>query len=146
MEEIQSVRHLIYCVRGENVILDRDIAGLYGVSTGALNQAVKRNQSRFPSDFMFQLSEKEWEVLKSQIVIAKTGRGGTRSLPYAFTEHGVLMLASVLRSNVAAQVSINISMRKEIDTIYEALGALSMQPIQIEPKRIKIGFKRSYED
>ena len=141
----------------------------------------------------FQLSEKEWEVLKSQIVIAKTGRGGTRSLPYAFTEHGVLMLASVLRSNVAAQVSINISrtfaemrrfidsttkistelselrtkialledycddnmeavndlsedMRKEIDTIYEALGALSMQPIQIEPKRIKIGFKRSYED
>ena len=193
MEEIQSVRHLIYCVRGENVILDRDIAGLYGVSTGALNQAVKRNQSRFPSDFMFQLSEKEWEVLKSQIVIAKTGRGGTRSLPYAFTEHGVLMLASVLRSNVAAQVSINISrtfaemrrfidsttkistelselrtkialledycddnmeaindlsedMRKEIDTIYEVLGALSMQPIQIEPKRIKIGFKRSYED
>ena len=94
----------------------------------------------------FQLSEKEWEVLKSQIVIAKTGRGGTRSLPYAFTEHGVLMLASVLRSNVAAQVSINISMRKEIDTIYEVLGALSMQPIQIEPKRIKIGFKRSYED
>ena len=112
MENVISVRHLIYNVRGENIILDRDIASLYGVSTGALNQAVKRNLNRFPLDFMFQLSEEEWAVLQSQFVIAKTGRGGTRSLPYAFTEHGVLMLASVFRSNVAAQVSMMIPWKR----------------------------------
>jgi hypothetical protein len=192
MAENLSVRHLIYNIRGESVILDRDIAALYGVTTGALNQAVRRNQYRFPSDFMFQLTEQEWFSLKSQFVIAKTGRGGTRSLPFAFTEHGVIMLASVLRSNVAAQVSINIArtfaemrryvdsttrlstelselrakiellenycddnmeavndlsedMRKELDTIYDALGALSIKPLPDEPKRTKIGFKRSTE-
>ena len=83
-------------MRGEYVILDKDIAQLYGVTTGALNQAVKRNINRFPSDFMFQLTVAEFDALKSQIVIAKAGRGGSRNLPYAFTEHGVLMLASVL--------------------------------------------------
>jgi hypothetical protein len=192
MAENLSVRHLIYNIRGESVILDRDIAALYGVTTGALNQAVRRNQYRFPSDFMFQLTEQVWFSLKSQFVIAKTGRGGTRSLPFAFTEHGVIMLASVLRSNVAAQVSINIArtfaemrryvdsttrlstelselrakiellenycddnmeavndlsedMRKELDTIYDALGALSIKPLPDEPKRTKIGFKRSTE-
>ena len=88
------VRYPIFNIRGENVILDKEIAGLYGVTTGALNQAVKRNLDRFPIDFMFQLTKEEWESLKSQFVIAKTGRGGSRSLPYAFTEHGVLMLAS----------------------------------------------------
>ena len=91
------------------MILDRDIAALYCVTTGALNQAVKRNLDRFPSDFMFRLTKEEWTGLKSQIVIAKEGRGGLRSLPYAFTEHGVLMLASVLHSSIAAQASINIS-------------------------------------
>ena len=84
-------------LRGEYVILDKDIALLYGVTTGPLNQAVKRNSNRFPSDFMFQLTAEEFDSLKSQIVIAKPGRGGSRSLPYAFTEHGVLMLASVLK-------------------------------------------------
>jgi hypothetical protein len=84
-------------IRGEYVILDKDIAQLYGVTTGALNQAVKRNANRFPSDFMFQLTAAEFDSLKSQIVIAKPGRGGSRNLPYAFTEHGVLMLASVLK-------------------------------------------------
>lgn len=103
------VRYPIFNIRGENVILDKEIAGLYGVTTGALNQAVKRNLDRFPIDFMFQLTKEEWESLKSQFVIAKTGRGGSRSLPYAFTEHGVLMLASVLHSGIAAQASINIS-------------------------------------
>lgn len=111
MEELSTitVRHLIYTIRGENVILDKDIAVLYGVTTGALNQAVKRNAKRFPPDFMFQLTEEEWSSLKSQIVIAKTGRGGSRTLPYAFTEHGVLMLASVLKTDIAAQASINIA-------------------------------------
>ena len=78
-----SLRYPIFNIRGENVILDKDIAGLYGVATGALNQAVKRNHDRFPIDFMFQLTQEEWESLKSQFVIAKTGRGGSRSLPYA---------------------------------------------------------------
>ena len=96
-------------LRGEYVILDKDIALLFGVTTGALNQAVKRNSNRFPSDFMFQLTAEEFDSLKSQIVIAKPGRGGSRSLPYAFTEHGVLMLASVLKSDIAALVSINIA-------------------------------------
>ena len=96
-------------MRGEYVILDKDIAQLYGVTTGALNQAVKRNINRFPSDFMFQLTAAEFDSLKSQIVIAKAGRGGSRNLPYAFTEHGVLMLASVLKSDIAALVSINIA-------------------------------------
>ena len=96
-------------LRGEYVLLDKHIAQLYGVTTGALNQAVKRNINRFPSDFMFQLTTDEFESLKSQIVIAKPGRGGSRNLPYAFTEHGVLMLASVLKSNIAALVSINIA-------------------------------------
>ena len=96
-------------IRGEYVILDKDIAQLYGVTTGALNQAVKRNANRFPSDFMFQLTAAEFDSLKSQIVIAKPRRGGSRNLPYAFTEHGVLMLASVLKSEIAALVSINIA-------------------------------------
>ena len=89
-------------IRGEYVILDKDIAQLYGVTTGALNQAVKRNANRFPSDFMFQLTAAEFDSLKSQIVIAKPGRGGSRNLPYAFTEHGVLMLASVLKSEICS--------------------------------------------
>jgi diphthamide synthase (EF-2-diphthine--ammonia ligase) len=75
-------------MRGEYVIMDKDIAQLYGVTTSALNQAVKRNINRFPSDFMFQLTVAEFDALKSQIVIAKAGRGGSRNLPYAFTEHG----------------------------------------------------------
>lgn len=105
----EPIKQLIVSLRGENVILDKDIATLYGVSTGALNQAVKRNLVRFPSDFMFQLTEEEWATLKSQIVIAKKGRGGSRTLPFAFTEYGVLMLASVLLSDIAAQASINIA-------------------------------------
>lgn len=194
MEELSTitVRHLIYTIRGENVILDKDIAVLYGVTTGALNQAVKRNAKRFPPDFMFQLTEEEWSSLKSQIVIAKTGRGGSRTLPYAFTEHGVLMLASVLKTDIAAQASINIArtfsemrryvaatsnltagiaelrakvelldnrceenlravndlsedIRQEIENLYLAIGALSINP-QIPEKRNKIGFKRGDEE
>ena len=110
-------------LRGEYVILDKDIALLYGVTTGALNQAVKRNSNRFPSDFMFQLTAEEFDSLKSQIVIAKPGRGGSRSLPYAFTEHGVLMLASVLKSDIAALVSINIARTFAEMRIYIAVNS-----------------------
>jgi hypothetical protein len=89
-------------------MLDSDLANLYQVSTSALNQAVARNLSRFPKDFMFQLTPTEAAVLKSQIVIANKGRGGRQSPPYAFTEQGIAMLSSVLRSDRAVQVNIAI--------------------------------------
>ena len=99
----------IYIIRGQKVMLDRDLAEMYGVETGVLNQAVKRNISRFPEDFMFQLDNVEYKSLISQIVISKKeGRGGTRKLPFAFTEQGVAQLSSVLRSETAIQVNIQI--------------------------------------
>jgi len=101
-----SVEHLILTVRGHRVILDADIAALYGVETKVLNRAVKRNADRFPPDFMFQLSDKEFEALRCQ---SGTSRwGGRRYLPYAFTEHGALMLASVLNSTQAVQASLYV--------------------------------------
>lgn len=96
----------IYLIRGQKIMLDRDLAELYGVETRVLNQAVKRNENRFPSDFMFQLNEKELENLISQNVTSSWG--GHRKLPFAFTEHGVLMLSNVLKSDSAIKVSIVI--------------------------------------
>ncbi len=101
------VEGLIYQIRGERVILDQDLAQLYEVETKVLVQAVKRNSERFPLDFMFQLSDQEVKALRSQIVTSK-GRGGRRSSPYAFTEHGVAMLSSILRSKRAVEVNIQI--------------------------------------
>ena len=100
------IRSRIFTIRGVQVMLDRDLAVLYGVSTGALNQAVKRNKRRFPERFMFQLGKAESENLKSQSVISSWG--GARSYPYAFTEQGIAMLSSVLRSETAILVSIRI--------------------------------------
>jgi hypothetical protein len=99
--QLQLIQNLIYEIRGQNVMLDFDIAELYSVETRVLNQAVKRNKDRFPKDFMFQLNEKEFDNLKSQFVM--TSWGGRRTLPYAFTEHGVTMLASILKSKKAIQ-------------------------------------------
>lgn len=98
----------IYEIRNQKVMLDSDLAELYGVETKVLNQAIKRNIDRFPDDFMFQLTESEWQSLRSQIVTSKTGRGGRTYLPNVFTEHGVLMLSSVLNSTQAIQVNIQI--------------------------------------
>lgn len=100
----------IVTIRGLSVLLDADLAALYGVTPGALMQAVRRNAGRFPPDFMFALSNQEVTALKSQFVISKprAGRGGRRSNPYAFTEQGVAMLSSVLRSDTAVQVNIEI--------------------------------------
>jgi hypothetical protein len=100
----------IFTLRGLSVLLDSDLALLYGVSTKALLQAVRRNPDCFPSDFMFQLSNQELEVLRSQTVTSKPadGRGGRRSLPFAFTEQGVAMLSSVLRSETAVRVNVEI--------------------------------------
>ena len=101
------IESLIYIIREERVILDQDLAALYEVETKALVQAVQRNIGRFPPDFMFQLSFQEFTALRSQIVTSK-GRGGRRTAPYAFTEHGVAMLSSVLRSERAVEINIEI--------------------------------------
>ncbi|MBI1743368.1 ORF6N domain-containing protein [Candidatus Acetothermia bacterium] len=105
---IERIEHSIYFVRGHRVMLDSDLAALYGVTTARLNEQVKRNIDRFPADFMFKLNLKEFTALMSQIAISKTGRGGRRKLPYVFTEHGAVMLASVLNSPVAVHASIQV--------------------------------------
>ncbi len=105
----ETILQKIYVIRGQKVMLDRDLAEMYGVEVRVLNQAVKRNATRFPDDFMFQLTETEFKSLISQFVISKNkGRGGTRKLPYAFTEQGVAMLSSVLNSETAIQMNIQI--------------------------------------
>ena len=105
MPKIQrSIREL----RGSNVMLDADLATLYGVQTRGLVQAVKRNAARFPADFVFKLTPSELASLRSQSVISNGGRGGRRTAPYAFTEQGVAMLSSVLRSRRAVRVNIEI--------------------------------------
>jgi hypothetical protein len=115
----ENIAALVHAVRGEGVIFDADLAALYGVPTRALNQAVKRNRVRFPSDFMFQLTDKEWAAMRSQSVTASSSaammsqvvtssRRKLAATPYAFTEQGVAMLSSVLRSPRAVEVNIAI--------------------------------------
>jgi hypothetical protein len=105
----ESIEKTIYLIRGEKVMLDRDLAKLYGVLTGALNQAVRRNRERFPKDFMFQLTAEEVRQMNlSQIVIGSAKHRDPRLRPYAFTEQGVAMLSSVLRSKRAITVNIEI--------------------------------------
>ena len=110
MEQLQVIQSKIYEVRGQKVMLDKDLAELYQVTTGNLNKAVKRNIKRFPPDFMFQLTEEEWEALRFQNgIIKKGGRGEhTKYLPHAFTEQGLAMLSGLLNSDIAIQVNINI--------------------------------------
>ena len=134
MNDIQTIQSKIYEIRGQRVMLDFDLAAMYGVKTGRLNEQVKRNIERFPEDFMFQLTKGEYEILRSQIVNSNDLRsqnsisntsdnqgnailksqnatsswGGTRKAPYAFTENGVAMLSSVLRSPLAIQINIGI--------------------------------------
>ena len=106
MNELQLIQSKIYEIRGQKVMLDFDLAEMYEVETRVLNQAVKRNIRRFPDDFMFQLTVSELDNLKSQFVISRWG--GTRKLPFAFTESGLAMLSGVLNSDIAIQVNINI--------------------------------------
>jgi len=101
-----DITPLIVTVRGKRVILDRDLAALYGVPTYRFNEAVKRNRNRFPEDFMFQLTRDEVASLTSQIAMSKPKRGGRRTLPFAFTEHGTVMAANILRSPRAIQMSV----------------------------------------
>lgn len=164
----ELIEQRIFLIRGHKVMIDADLASLYAVPTGALNRAVKRNMERFPDDFCFQLTHEELEALRFQSGISKTeGRGGRRYAPYAFTEQGVAMLASVLNSPRAVQVSIGIVRvfvrlrailaahtelgrrldeleRKfekhdtEIQYVFEAIREL-MAPEPVPPKR-RIGF------
>jgi len=109
MNEILPVQNLIYEIRGQKVMLDKDLANLYGVETKVLNQSVKRNIERFPEDFMFQLTQEELEAIRvrSQIVTSPKG-GGRQYFPYVFTEQGVAMLSSVLKSKQAITVNVQI--------------------------------------
>lgn len=164
----EVIESKIYLIRGLRVMLDSDLAKLYGVSTANLNKAVKRNIDRFPEDFMFQLTRKEFNDLIFQIGISKKQRGGRRFLPFVFTEQGVAMLSSVLRSERAIRVNITIMrvfvrLRQiitthkelaeklnelerrlemhdvEIRKIFDAIRQLMSQP---EQSKRKIGFVR----
>ena len=160
--ELAKIARLVFFVRGEKVMLDADLARLYGVTTGNLNKAVKRNQRRFPGDFIFQLTEKETENLIFQSGRSK-GRGGRRHRPYAFTEQDVAMLSSVLNSERAVQVNIAImrtfvqlrrlmdsnadlarkieSLEKKYDEKFAAVFAAIKQLIApTEPAKKRIGF------
>lgn len=161
----------IYIIRGQKVMLDSDLAELYQVETKRLKEAVRRNMSRFPEDFMFELTKHEVDSLRSQIATSKTGRGGARYLPLAFTEQGVAMLSSILNSETAIQVNIQIirvftKMKQvildhkdillqlekierkltqhdeDIALIFQCLKQLLNPP---EQERPKIGFKRNNE-
>jgi phage regulator Rha-like protein len=112
---------MIYEIRGQKVMFDSDLAALYGVEAKQLNQAVKRNIKRFPDDFMFQLTNEEWDSLRSQIVTSKSNRGGRRYTPYVFTEQGVSMLSSVINSERAIEVNINI-MRTFVQLRHYVIG------------------------
>jgi len=166
---MEHIERAIIVVRGEKVMLDSELAEIYGVETKVLNQAVKRNVSRFPVDFMFQLTPEETESLRSQIVTSNEGRGGRRYLPYAFTEHGALMLANVLNSARAAQTSVMVvrafvklrqmlasnaelarklaAMEKKYDAqfkvVFDAIRQLMSPPAK--PKR-EIGFHVKHHD
>jgi hypothetical protein len=104
--QIEQIDAMIRTIRGVRVLLDRDLAKIYGVPTFRFNEAIKRNRHRFPPDFMFELTREEFEGLISQNAMSKPGRGGRRTLPYAFTEHGALQAANVLRSQRAVQMSV----------------------------------------
>jgi len=133
------IHHKIYTLRGKQIMLDEDLAELYQVETRRLNEQVKRNSERFPNDFMFQLTEKEYESLRSQFATLDMGRGKHRKyMPYAFTENGVYMLSAVLKSKVAVDVSIEImrtfTKLREFTLHYNALGK---KLIELERKNDK---------
>jgi len=137
---IDDIRSRIYTIRGVQAMLDMDLAALYMVETRVLNQAVKRNRERFPERFCFQLSDGEFEILKSQIVMSSWG--GRRTNPYAFTEQGVAMLSAVLKSDVAIEISVKIidafvAMRRFIFTnaqVFQRLDTLEIKQLETDKK------------
>jgi len=165
---LERIERAIIVVRGEKVMLDSDLAEIYGVETKRINEQVRRNFTRFPSDFMFQLTAEEWESLRSQFATLKRGEH-RKYLPYAFTEHGALMLANVLNSERAAQTSVQVvrafvklrqmlasnaelarklaAMEKKYDAqfkvVFDAIRQLMSPPEK--PKR-EIGFHVKHDD
>ncbi len=163
----KSVEKMIYLIRGQKVMLDSDLAELYGVETKSLNRQVSRNQVRFPDDFMFRLTSDEYELLRCQNGTSSKGRGGRRYLPLAFTEGGVAMLSSVLTSERAALVNISIirtfirlrsflsmenTLEKKIDKlqegtnklfkiVFERLDSVEDATPALKPNRRKIGLR-----
>ena len=128
------VQNLIYEIRGQKVMLDFDLAKLYQVETKVLNQAVKRNSKRFPPDFMFQLDNKEFAILKSQFVTSSWG--GTRKLPYAFTEQGVAMLSGLLHSDVA--IDANIAIMRAFVQVRQYLLTTASMSAELKELRAKV--------
>ena len=135
MDNLQLIQSKIYEIRGRKVMLDRDFAELYQVTTGNLNKAVKRNLKRFPPDFMFQLTAEEWEALRFQIGILKNGRGEhTKYLPYAFTEQGLAMLSGILNSDIA--INVNISIMRAFVAIRQMIASPKTNKIDELEKRM----------
>ena len=133
-EDLMIVQNLIYEIRGQKVMLDSDLARLYQVETKVLNQAVRRNIKRFPEDFMFQLDNKEFANLKSQIVTSSWG--GRRTPPLAFTEEGIAMLSSVLHSDIA--IAANISILRAFVKVREYLLMASTVSAEVKELRAKV--------
>lgn len=136
-----SIQDIIYDIRGVKVMLDYDLAAIYGVETRTLNQAVKRNIERFPPDFMFRLTEEEWDALAqsgmiSQFVISLLSKRKKTSPPYAFTEHGAVMLASVLRSPSAVQMSVMVT--RAFIAMRQALSSMLSYDLKIEQLSHKV--------
>ena len=138
----KSMQDIIYDIRGVKVMLDYDLAAIYGVETRTLNQAVKRNMERFPQDFMFKLTEEEWFALvqkismSSQVVMTYPEKRPKKATPYAFTEHGAVMLASVLRSPSAVQMSVMVT--RAFIAMRQALSSMLSYDLKIEQLSRKV--------
>jgi len=142
----EIITNKIYFIREQKVMLDSDLALLYGVETRRLNEQIKRNSERFPDDFMFKLTTEEWQNLKSQFATSSLDEhGGKRKLPYAFTENGVYMLSAVLKSGIAIEVSIEImrtfTKLREFTLHYNALGKQLIELERKNDKKFKEVFK-----
>ena len=143
MNELQPIQNKIYEIRGQRVMLDRDLAAIYQVATKVLNQAVKRNIKRFPPDFMFQLTRQEFTNLKSQLVTSNWG--GTRTMPYAFTEQGVAMLSGLLNSDIA--INANIAIMRAFVAMRNYITTTTTITAEIAEMRAKLALlERNDED
>jgi ORF6N domain-containing protein len=139
-----AIEKRIFVVRGRQVMLDEDLADLYGVETKRLVQQVKRNLKRFPADFMFQLTRAETEALRSQIATSNDGRGGRRYAPYVFTEQGVAMLSGVLRSDRA--IAVNIEIMRAFVELRRVAGSFQALEERLDQMELDIGARLSEHD
>lgn len=141
MNEIQTIQSKIYEIRGQRVMLDRDLAELYQVTTGNLNKAVKRNIRRFPPDFMFQLTKDEFNRLNSDLIFQNgtSNWGGTRKLPYAFTEQGLAMLSGILTSDIA--IDVNISIMRAFVAIRRMVASLPKPEVNADVAQLRKDFE-----